>query len=148
MPEGCADAAVAVAAGDEIAADDLRRAGGVPITHQGTLAVEVFQGNVGGLEAKVSPIAQENLREISDEDLLRTEKALVVVILVELDRQFFAVDEEAARNLRDGVTRQHLVEPPLAEHANPEAVDGPGPLPLLDVVTAAFFHDDAADAVA
>lgn len=37
---------------------------------------------------------------------------------------------------------------PLAQSAHPADVERPGSLPLLDVFTAVFFQDDAADALA
>ena len=138
-----------VAAGDEVALDGLGRAVGTAVADERTLAGDVLQGHVGGFVAQVSAVAQEHVREVADQDLLRTEETVVaVIVVVHVDRHRLPVDVEDAPAVRDGVTGQHFLKAPGAEHAHPEGVDGPGPLPLFDVGAGVLLQDDAVDAVA
>lgn len=102
--------------------------------------------------ASVAAVAEEDLDEVPDENLLRTENGVraVLVALVHLPLPLFSVDQQRHTRVGGtGVDRLHdLFDSPLAQRAYPTGIEGPGPSPILDIFAAALFQDHAIDSAA
>jgi hypothetical protein len=67
---------------------------GVPVANYGTLGAETLQHHVFRLETQIAAVAEEDLDEVPDEDLLGAEGPVVLVVRARFPQPLFPVDQQ------------------------------------------------------